>query len=60
MPKQEQIEFLIERKVRVDIMRALIESGADPEKAKEALTDPVLIEIVEVDERGNKIKKNYH
>jgi len=41
-------------------MRALIKSGENPEKAKEALTDPNLIEIVEVDERGNKIKKTYH
>ncbi|MEM4134649.1 MAG: hypothetical protein QXV73_05575 [Candidatus Micrarchaeia archaeon] len=40
LPPEEQQDFLIERKMRVDIMRALIESGADEEYARSILTDP--------------------
>lgn len=59
LPPEDQKEFLIERKMRVDVMRALIESGADPEKAKKVLTDPTIVEIVEEDEAGNQKRHLY-
>lgn len=54
LPPDEQREFLIERKMRVDIMNALIASGTDKEEAKKVLTDTEGWFVVEEDELGNK------
>ncbi|MDW7998589.1 MAG: hypothetical protein RMI30_03955 [Thermodesulfovibrio sp.] len=58
---EEQDEFLADRLFRVRLMKALIASGVPEEKAKEALTDPDLYEIVEEDEYGNqRVYKPFH
>lgn len=54
LPPDEQREYLIERKMRVDIMNALIASGTDKEEAKKVLTDTEGWFVVEEDELGNK------
>lgn len=50
LPDEEKEDFLIERKIRVTLMQILIEMGEKPDKAKEVLTEPGLVEIV--DEKG--------
>lgn len=54
LPPEEQKAFLVERKMRVDIMNALIASGTDEEEAKKVLTDTEGWFIVEEDALGNK------
>lgn len=42
LPVEEQMEFLTERKMRIDIMNAIIQSGGDVEYAKSIINDPTV------------------
>jgi len=40
LPEKDMQEFLAERKMKVDVMRAIIASGGDEEYARSILNDP--------------------
>lgn len=40
LPEEDMKEFLAERKMKVDIMKAIIASGGDEEYARSILNDP--------------------